>query len=95
MTQNLKNVYGAVHRCFFEFDSVPDKNKAYGIRSLVLSLYFVFIVYCHYQYVTQEMCDEAVNDSLATLKLIVNWFVTNKMIKNLFTALHADENIPF
>ena len=87
--------HGAVHRCFFEFDSVPDKNKANGIRSLVLSLYFVFIVCCHYQYVTQEMCDETVNDSLAALKLILNWFVTNKRIKNLFTALHADENILF
>ena len=87
--------HGAVYRCFFEFDSVPDKNKTYRIRSLVLSLYFVFVVYCHYQYVTQEMYDEAVNDSLAALKLILNWFVTNKRIKNLFTALHADENILF
>ena len=39
------------------------------------------------------MCDKAVNDSLATLKLISNWFVTNKMIKNLFLALYADENL--
>ena len=39
------------------------------------------------------MCDEAVDDSLATLKLIPDRFVTSKMIKNLFTALYADENI--
>ena len=39
------------------------------------------------------MCDEAVDDSLAALKLIPNWFVTNKMIKKLFTALYADENM--
>ena len=38
------------------------------------------------------MCDEAVDDSLAALKLISNWFVTSKMIEKLFTALHADEN---
>ena len=39
------------------------------------------------------MCDKAVDDSIATLKLIPDWFVTNKMIKKLFTALYADENI--
>ena len=35
------------------------------------------------------MCDKAVDDSLATLKLIPNWLVTSKMIKDLFTALYA------
>ena len=39
------------------------------------------------------MCDETVNDSLTALKLILYWFVTSKMIKKLFTALYADENI--
>ena len=39
------------------------------------------------------MCDKAVDDSLASLKLIPAWFVTSKMIKELFTALYADENI--
>ena len=37
------------------------------------------------------MCDEAVDDSLATLKLIPDWFVRSKMIKKRFTALYADE----
>ena len=39
------------------------------------------------------MCDEAVGDSQARLKLILDWFVTSKIIKKLFTALYADENI--
>ena len=39
------------------------------------------------------MCDEAVDDYLATLKLIPDWFVTSKMIKKLCTASYADENI--
>ena len=39
------------------------------------------------------MCDEAVDDSLASLKLIPDWFVTSKMIKKLFSALYADNNI--
>ena len=33
------------------------------------------------------MCDEAVDDSLAAVKLISNWFVRNKMIKKLYTDL--------
>ena len=51
------------------------------------------IVYYPDRYKTQRMCDEAVNDSLATLKLISDWFVISKMIKNLFTALYANDNI--
>ena len=39
------------------------------------------------------MCDEAVNDSIAILKLISVWFLPSKLIKKLFTALYADENI--
>ena len=39
------------------------------------------------------MYDEAVDDSVAALKPIVDWFVISKMIKKLFIALHADENI--
>ena len=60
--------------------------------NLAVSLYFPFIV-CPYRCITQEMCDEAVNDSLAALKLIPDWFVTSKMIKKLFTALYTDENL--
>ena len=29
------------------------------------------------------MCDKAIDDSLAALKLIPNWFVTSKMMKIL------------
>ena len=50
------------------------------------------IVSCTDKYKTQRMCDEAVDDSLAALKLIPDWFVTSKMIKKRFTALYADEN---
>ena len=37
------------------------------------------------------MCDKAVDDSLAALKLIPDWFVTSKMIKKLYTVLYADK----
>ena len=52
-----------------------------------------FVVYCPDKCKTQRMCDEAVNDSIAALKLISDWFVTNEMIKEVFTALYTDENI--
>ena len=52
-----------------------------------------FIVYCPDKYITQKMCNKPVGDSLASMKLITDWFVASKMIKRLFTALYADENI--
>ena len=39
------------------------------------------------------MCDEAVDNFLRTLNFNPDWFITNKMIKNLFIAFYADENI--
>ena len=67
----------SINRCFFVFDSVPDQYKSQEMRDRVVS-----------------KCDEAVDDNyLATLKLILEWFVTSKTIKGLFTALHADKNI--
>ena len=50
-------------------------------------------VYCPHKYKTQRMCDKAVDDFLAALKLIPDWFATSKMIKELYTALYADGNI--
>ena len=47
------------------------------------------------QYKTKEMCDNAVDDCLAALKFVPDWFVITKMIKNLFTVLYADENIVY
>ena len=59
----------------------------------VVSQDIFLIVYCPHQYKTQRTCDEAVNDSAAALQLISDWFIRNKMIKELFTALYTDENI--
>ena len=39
------------------------------------------------------MFDKAVDYSLGALKLIRDWFVTSKIIKQLFTALYTDLNI--
>ena len=43
--------------------------------------------------VTQKMYDKAVDNYIASLKYIPDWFLTNKMIKKLFKALYADKNI--
>ena len=50
---------------FFVFYSIPDIYKTKEIGKLVVSLYFPFIVYCPYKYITKEICDEAFDDSLA------------------------------
>ena len=39
------------------------------------------------------MWDKAADDLLAALKLIRDCFITSKIIKELFAALYADENI--
>ena len=51
------------------------------------------IVYCPDNYIIQKMCNEAVDDSVAVLKLIPDWFVSSKMIKKLLTTLYGDKNI--
>ena len=50
------------------------------------------ILYCSDKYSAQRMCNKAADDSLAALKLIFDWFVTSKMIKEYFTALYVNGN---
>ena len=76
-----------VNRCLFVFDSIPDPCKNQEMCDSVVSKGPFFIVYCFNKYKSQRMCDEAVDDSLAALKLIPDWFVISKLIKELFTAL--------
>ena len=39
------------------------------------------------------MCDEAIDDSLTALKDILDWFVTSKMIRKIYTVLYADDGL--
>ena len=48
---------------------------------------------CYDRYETQEMSNKVVENFLAALKFIPDWYVTSKMIKKLLTALYADDNI--
>ena len=36
-----------------------------------------------------------VNDFLGVSKFILEWFITSKMIKKLYTALYADDDLLF
>ena len=85
----------AADRCIFvfEFDSTPDQYKTQEICDRVVSEDRVLIAYCSDTDKTQRMCDQAADYSLAPLKLILDWFVTSKMIKELYTPLYADEDI--
>ena len=69
----------AVNRCFFVFDSIPDWYKSQEVCGRVVSEDPFLIEYCLNKYKTQRMCDEAV-DSLAALKLTLDWFATSKII---------------
>ena len=46
-------------------------------------------VHCmlHLHTYTQQMCGEVVDDYLAALKLVPDWFATSKTIKNLCTQM--------
>ena len=72
--------YKAVHRCCFVFDSIGNQYKTQKICDRFVSLYPFLTVYCSDKYLTQRICDEVVDDSVAALKLILDWFVTSKMI---------------
>ena len=77
----------------FAFDSITSRYKTQEMHDISVSGDPVLIAYCSDKYKTQRMCDETVHDFLAASELIRDWFVTSKMIKELYTALYADENI--
>ena len=80
---------------FFIFDSIPDQYETKQICDIVVSLYPFKIVYCPDKYKTQRMWDEAVDHSLAALKPILDWFVTRKRIKKLYSALYTCDGLIF
>ena len=53
------------------------------------------IIYCPDKYKSQRMCAEAVDDCLAVLKLVPDWFVTSKMLENLGNTLQVNDDILF
>ena len=58
-------LFKAVHRCYFVFDSIPDQYKTREMCDFAVSLFPFLTVYCPNKQKTQRMYDEAVNHSLA------------------------------
>ena len=50
---------------------------------------------CSVKYKTQRMRDEAVDDSLAALKLILDGFVRSNVIKKLYTTWYGNDRLLF
>ena len=67
----------AVNRCFFVFDSIPNQYKTQKMCSSIICEDPFSIRYDLDQYKTQQMCDEAVDDCLAALKFVPDWFATS------------------
>ena len=80
-----------VYRCCLPFNCILDSYKTQEMYDRVISEDVFLLLYCPNRYKTQKMSGKAVDDCLVALKFIPDWFVTTKMIKNLLTALYADD----
>ena len=77
MTQEMCSK--AVNTCFFIFEYARALYEAQEMCDRVVFEDSFFVVYCSDKYITQKMCDEGIDDSLTTLKLIPDWFITIKL----------------
>ena len=85
--------YKAVTTCPFVFDSIPDRYKTQEMVNNVGSEDPYMLKYCLYKYKTQEMCDKAVNSYLLALNFVPDWFVTNKIIDKLYSAMFSNHQM--
>ena len=69
----------------------PDQYKIQEICDIPCTS--LLIVYCPDKYKTHKMYQAAVDDCLAALKFIPDWFVTSKMYEKFNNALHANDDI--
>ena len=58
---------------------IPDWYKTQEMCHIIIYKDPFMLIYCPNIYKTQRMCDETVDDCLAALKVISDWFVTWKM----------------
>ena len=62
--------------CDKAFFYIPHRHKMMTLSDDPFSMRYV-----PDQYETQQMCDKAVDDCLAALKFVPDWFVTSKIMK--------------
>ena len=74
---------------------VPDQFKTQEKFDKIISDDPFKLKFCYLKYKSQDICNKAVDDFLPAVKFVPDWFVTSKVIKNLLTAIYADENILF
>ena len=85
--------YKAVNTCFFIFDSLPECYNTQETCDKVVSKRPFKLKYCLDRYETQQICGRAVDDCLSALPH--EWFITDKVIRKLYEALFANDDIPF
>ena len=78
-----------VNICLFVSDFIPDHYKTQEMCDRVLSEDDFLIAYCPNKYKIQRICDEGVDYSLVTLKLILDLFVSSKIIENFLLLCYA------
>ena len=95
MLKTQKMCNKAFNKSFFEFFYIPDQYKTQEMFDRIIFNEPFSIRYVPDQYKTKQTCDKAVDDCLTALKWdgFPDWFVASIMIKKLFSALYADENI--
>ena len=70
----------AVNKCYFAFAYVPYWYKSQEICDSVASEDPFMLVNCPDKYKTQRVCNEVVDDCLAAVKFILDWFGASKII---------------
>ena len=80
---------------FLVFIYTSDQYKTQETCNRVISEGPFMVVYCPGRYKSQRKCDEAVEDCLAALEFISDWFVTSRMLEKLDNALHSNDDILF
>ena len=82
----------AVNTCPSTIEFVPE---CYKTKECEIDVILFMIINCPDRYKTQRMFDEATDDCLATLKFILGWFVTRKMLEMVQDALKSNDDILF
>ena len=64
----------AVDKWFFVFDFIFDQYKTQEMCDTVISNDPSLVVYCPDNYKNKKICEEPVDDCLAALNLVPDWF---------------------
>ena len=83
----------AATRFFLAFIYVAGRYKIQEMCDRVISEDPFMLLYCPHRCKTQGICDQDVDNCLATFKFFSDWFVTIKMLKKLDSDLHVNDDM--